>query len=211
MTHSLEAFADLIPMEEVDFSLHHQQQFSVAGSGQIHAADRAPAQWRARIVSMAIPHDEAHGIMAALYSLHGSMGTFYLTVPQRAFPASDPDGSIFGSATPEVGTITDRVTVAFTGFPAGYQLRRGDYFQVNYGSGGTRRYLGQFVEDGTADGGGAVASVKVAPPLPNMIATGAAVTVIRPACKFRIAPNSVRISQVGPLHARIELAAWQTV
>lgn len=180
----------------------------MTAGGETHYADRAPSLWRAEITTAPMPNAEAEGLMAIINTRAGGLRTLLLYNHRSPYPASDPDGSIFGSAAPQVGTITDRVTVAFTGFPSGYDIARGTYFGIVFDT--SRYYLGQFAEARTADGEGAVSSVSIWPPLPNMISTGAAVTVKKPPAKFRLVPGSAYPSQMGALHMSIRLTAEQT-
>src|SRR5690606_21206359 len=113
----------------------------------------------------------------------GGIKTVLLHDPDICVPTSDPGGVLFGSASPVLGTITDRLHVAFADFPAGYVLPAGTYFQVIFDT--SRYYLGQIAEDRTASGAGAVASVEVTPALPASVVAGNAVTVVKPSAKFR--------------------------
>jgi hypothetical protein len=202
------AFADLLDVGEVVFNLGWSQEMSLAGGGEQLAADRAPARWMAEITTVPLRHTAGNGVLALINVLAGGINTFYLYPPAGRYPQQDPTGATFGAATPVVGTITDRFNVAFTGFPNGYALKRGDFFQIIFGS--TRRYLGQFAEDKTASGAGAVAAVRVTPALPATVATSDAVTVLKPAAKFKLVPNSARPSLVGLNFQQISFSAEQT-
>ena len=63
----------------------------------------------------------------AALNMHGSLLPNYRG---GLYPSSDPTGSIFGAATPVVGTIADAYHVAFTGFPAGYVIPLGTSYWV---------------------------------------------------------------------------------
>jgi len=151
---------------------------------------------------------EAEGIMALVNSRAGGLKSILLTNPRLPYPSSDPAGSIFGAATPIVGTITDRLHVAFTGFPNGYSIPRGTWFQILFDT--SRYYLGQFCEAKTASGAGAVTTVEVFPPLPTSVASGDAVTVKKPAAKFQTVAGSAYISGLNQAQARVTLGAEQT-
>src|ERR1044071_1320348 len=122
---SLASFADLIRASEVEFTLQWNQQSSVSGEGEAHYATRGVPLFMAKITSPPMPNAEAEGLMALINSLQGSLGSFLLNNKRLPYPSSDPTGSIFGAATPVVGTITDNVTAAFTGFPNDYSLPLG--------------------------------------------------------------------------------------
>lgn len=204
----LAAFADLCKLADVKFALNWYQEMSGTGGGDTLYADTAPARWKADATTVPMPHATAEGIMALINSRVGGLKTALLYNPKLPYPSSDPTGSIFGAATPVVGTIADSYHLAFTGFPANYVIPLGTYFQIIFG--GTRYYLGQFAEARTASGAGAVASVEVSPPLPASIATGGAVTVLKPAGKFRITPNSAFPSTSGGLLSTVAFSAEQT-
>jgi hypothetical protein len=202
------AFADILDMADISFVPEHMQESSGTGGGETLYADRGPALWRAVVTTIELPHADVKRVMALINSRSGGLKTFLLYDKALPYPSSDPDGSIFGSATPEVGTITNRNTVAFTGFPADYVIPAGTYLEITFDT--SRKYLGQFCEARTANGSGAVAAVDVTPPLPASVATADAVTVIKPSGKFKLVPNSVRVTLATPLHASITFEAKQT-
>lgn len=204
---SLASFADLVKSADVRFTLMFHQETSRAG-GELLAADLAPGSWGATITTPPMTHADAHALMALINSRGGALLTFLLTPPDLSYPSSDPTGSIFGSATPVVGTITDRNTVAFTGFPNNYSIPLGTFFQILYDT--SRYYLGQFAEAKTANGSGAVSATTIAPSLPSLITGGEAVTVKKPAAKFRVSPGSAYIAKVDAALSTVTFAAEQT-
>lgn len=198
---------ELLKVADVKLMLAWSQQRSKAGGGDTLYADLAPALWTADVTSVPMPNDEAEGLMALLNSRGGGLRTLLLSNPRSPYPSSDPAGALFGDAAPKVGTITDRMHVAFTAFPAGYVLPLGTYFQVLFG---TRYYLGQFAEARTASGAGVVSTVELTPPLPASVATGDAVTVIKPAAKFRLVPGSAYISSHDGINGVVQFSAEQS-
>ena len=201
-------FFDLFAIEDVRFDPVWSQQASLTGGGTRLYSDRAPMLWRASVTTAPMEHADAEAVMARINSRGGGLKTALIYNPRLPYPSSDPDGSIFGSATPFVGTITDRLHVAFTGFPNGYVVPAGTYFGIVFDT--SRYYLGQFAEAKTADGSGAVSAVEIAPALPVSVQTGDAVTVKKPPAKFRIVPNSAYPAQIGALHSRITFDVEQT-
>jgi hypothetical protein len=188
---SLDAFADAYKVTDCSLVLAWQQESSGAGGGQVLYADRAPALWAGTVTLADMPLAAAEGAHALLNALAGGLNTLLLyNFRGGKYPSSDPDGSIFGAATPVVGTLADRFHSTFTGFPVGYVIPAGTYVQIIYNT--SHYYLGQFVEAATADGSGDVASVCLAPALPASISGGEAVTVIKPAALFRVMPGSVK-------------------
>lgn len=205
---SLTAFADLIRAADIEFTLEWAQQASRSAYGEAHYRTRGNPLFRAKITTPPMPNAEAEGLVALCNSLQGGLGTFLLSNKRMLYPSSDPNGSIFGSATPVVGTITDNVTVAFTGFPNNYVIPLGTYFQIIFDT--SRYYVGQFAESKTANGSGAVSASKITPPLPDGVSSSNAVTVKKPAGKFRLDPNSAYLTGVGIANASLVLNAMQT-
>lgn len=203
---SLEAFADLVKASDVEFILEHNLQRAMTGGGSSQRATRAPAMRMAKITTPPMPNAEAEGLLAILMATEG-VDPFLLYNKRMPYPSSDPDGSIMGASTPAVGTITNRRSVAFTGFPAGYVIPVGTYFGITFDT--SRRYLGQFAEAKTADGSGNVSATKITPPLPASIATSDVVTVLKPAGKFLMTPGSAYLSSVGIVNATLTFGAEQ--
>ena len=205
----LSSFADLLQIEDVQFIQGFQQQRSATGGGETRYADRAPSLWKADLTTLPMAHAAAEGLMAVANSRGGGLKTVLLHNHRLPYPSTDPDGSIIGSTVPELGTITDRLHVAFTGFPAGYQMPVGSYFGIPF-DGDARYYLGQFVESRTADSGGDIASVEVWPPLPASITGTPDVVIKKPCAKFRIVPGSAYPSRVDATKSTIRLSLEQT-
>lgn len=201
------SFADLLKAADVEFNLEWQQQVSNAG-GELFASDRAPAMRTAKITTAPMPNATAEGLLALANSRAGALKTFLLYNKRLPYPSSDPDGSIMGVNTPALGTITDRLHVAFTGFPAGYVVPLGTYFGLIFDT--SRYYLGQFAEAKTASGGGAITSTEIIPALPASVSGTPAVTVLKPPAKFRLEPNSAYLTNVGLVNASLVLSARQT-
>jgi hypothetical protein len=205
---TLAGFADTFGIANVKFYPGWQQESSGSGSGQTLYADRGPMLWNVDVTSSELENAVAEAVMALVNSRAGGLKTFLLYNPKLKYPSSDPTGSIFGSATPVVGMIADRFHLAFTGFPAGYVIPAGTYFQIIFDT--SRYYLGQFAEAKTADGSGAVSSTEVTPGLPASIAGGEAVTVAKPAAKFRITPNTAYSSTASMVTSSVTFSAKQT-
>lgn len=201
-------FYDLFGVQDVTFVQSFQQQRSMTGGGETRYADRAPALWRAEVTTAPLVNAAAEAVMARLNSRGGGLKTVLIYNSRLPYPASDPMGTIIGSTVPKLGTITDRLHVAFTGFPAGYVLPIGTYFGIVFDT--SRYYLGQILEERTASSLGAVASTEIWPPLPASVPTGADVSVSKPAARFRIEPGSAYPSKVEGVLSTIRFSAEQT-
>lgn len=201
-------FADLFRVQDITFVQNWQQQRSATGGGETRYADRAPSLWKADITTIPLENGEAEGVMARANSRAGGLKTVLLCNSRLPYPSSDPDGSIIGSTVPKLGTITNRITVAFTGFPDGYVIPFGSYFGLIFDT--SRYYLGQFIETRTAATGGAVSAVEIWPPLPASVSGTPDITIKKPLARFRIEPGSAYPSKVDGMHATIKFSAEQT-
>lgn len=204
----LAAFADLFNVQDITFVQGWQQQRSATGGGETRYADRAPALWKADITTAPLDNADAEGVMALINSRAGGIKTVLLYNHRLPYPSTDPQGVAVGAASPLLGTITDRLHVAFTGFPAGLLIPRGTYFGILFDT--SRRYLGQFAETKTTSGAGAVSSVEIWPPLPASISGTPAVALAKPPAKFRITPGSAYPSKVSGMLSTIKFSAEQT-
>lgn len=202
------ALADLLFIADVQFRLEWQQEVTDAG-GDMLVADVGPAHWMADITTIPMAHGQAEQVLARLNSLGGGLRTFYLHNPRLPYPQADPDGSSYGASSPVVDTVVDSLNLSLGGFVAGYEITVGDFLSIAYGS-PERRYLGQFVESGTADGSGDVSALSVTPPLPAGVESADVVSVIKPAGKFKLVPNSAIPSMRDTAHTTIQFSAKQT-
>jgi hypothetical protein len=208
-TLSVAAFYDLFRVQDVQFVQNFMQQRSATGGGETRYADRAPALWKADITTIPMLNADAEGIMALINSRAGGLKTVLMYNSRLPYPSSDPTGSIIGATVPKLGTITDRLHAAFTGFPAGYVIPLGTYFSILFDT--SRYYLGQFVEARTANPiTGAVAATELWPPLPASISGTPDITIVKAPAKFRIVPGSAYPSKEGALYSTIKLSAEQT-
>lgn len=202
------AFLDLMKAEDVQFVTDWAQKRSMAAGGVTLYADRAPGMWKASIATRPMLWSDVNEIMALIDSRQGGLKSVLLYNPRGRYPSTDPGGTLFGAATPAVGTITDQLHVAFTGFPANYVVPAGTFVQIIFDT--SRYYLGQFAEARTASGAGAISSVELSKPLPDSVQTGDVVTVVKPCAKFKIVPGSAYFEQATANRARIRFAAEQT-
>lgn len=92
---SLAQFADKLNIDKVTWRLKEQQQITGLGSGEILAADMAPARVEAQVDLNPMYHEDAAAVQALVEALDGSIGTFYLHSPQKAYPAAYPNGDFW--------------------------------------------------------------------------------------------------------------------
>jgi len=208
-TLSVADFYDRFRVQDVSFVQGFQQQRSLTGGGETRYADRAPSLWKAEITTIPMLNAEAEGIMALINSRAGGLKTVLLYNSKLPYPATDPKGLIIGTTVPKLGVITDRLHVAFTGFPAGYVIPLGTYFSILFDA--SRYYLGQFVEAKTANPiTGTVGATEIWPPLPASISGTPDIVIKKSPAKFRIVPGSAYPAKEGGLYSTIKFSAEQT-
>jgi hypothetical protein len=202
-------FYDLFKVQDVQFVQGFQQQRSATGGGETRYADRAPSLWKAEITTIPMLNAEAEGIMALINSRGGGLKTVLMYNSRLPYPSPDPTGSIIGATVPALGTITDRLHVAFTGFPNSYEMPRGSYFGIVFDT--SRYYLGQFTETKTANPiTGTIGATEIWPPLPASITGTPDIIIKKPPAKFRIVPGSAYPAKEGGLNSVIKFSAEQT-
>lgn len=187
---ALAVFADLLPVRSLKWRLTPAANVSGLGSGQIYEKNVAPSLWRTEVALDAMPHAEADRIAALIEAAQAAGGGFYLYSPARRWPQADPGGAILGAATPQIHTLGgNNRSLRISGLPAGYQLTRGDFFHFDYAS-PARRAFHRLAETVTADGAGLTPLCEVVPHFNPGVATGATVTLIKPACLAAVWPGS---------------------
>lgn len=203
--------ADLLPIVSGIWEPIYQQETSGTGAGEMLAADLGPMLWGASVETAPMYLDEAKQLRARILLLNGSIGTFYFWSPEAKGPQSDPTGTILGASTVTIESVgADNHSLAFNGLPAGYELTIGDMLDVDYGS-PTRRALFALTESGEASSGGVTAELEVRPHIRPGIAAGAAVTLIKPAAKVKVMPDTLSIENQGGLHASLRFQVRQTL
>lgn len=204
------AFADTLLVERLKWRLVRQEEQAAMGNGEWLTAQIGPPLWEAEVETAALPHDDAHEVRAVLNAI-GTAGTMYAWNPAQSGPARDPNGTAMGAATPSILAINaSRRQLSFTGLPANYVLRRGDLFEIDYGS-PSRRGLYELAENITANGSGVTGEVEVSAPLRPGITTTMAVGFIKPAAKMKLVPGSDSISSDGATSHRVSFTLRQTL
>lgn len=185
-------FWDLLPIQSLTFDPVEQLELSETGGGEFIAHDLGPQLWSGRVSLGKMTPSEARLIMPMLNLLR-SGGRSFLAWDRRRpeGPTADPDGTVLGAAAPKIVTGAGRSVVLFD-LPPGYAFQRGDLMavQASYG-----RLLLQIVTPSVvADGSGWAGlsgAIEVVPSIPVPLVAGTAVTLIRPACKCMIRPQSI--------------------
>lgn len=188
---SVSDFADKLKIQSVEWKLQRYDELSGLGSGDVLAAQLAPARWVAKVTLATMYHGEAAQAQALIETLDPT-ASFFLYAPQLPYPQSDPDGSILGAAELTIQTVGgNNRSLRVEGFPAGYTLTVGDFLAFDYGSSPVRRAFHRICETVSASGGiGLTPLFEVRPHLRPGVTTGPVVTIIKPAAKVFIVPES---------------------
>ncbi len=183
-------FLGALRVEEVTFRLSHPQEHTRLGDGTVISASLGASLWTGTI-RLAQANHPRHAQMEALIGLLDQPGASFLCHdPRQTGPASDPTGSILGSAAPTIHTVAANLReLRITGLPAGYVLTAGDMLGFQYGSNPVRYALHRIVVGGTASSGGLTPFMEVVPNLRSGVVAGLTVSLIRPACKARLLPE----------------------
>lgn len=182
-------FQDKMSIETVRWWLESFQEMSITGGGESLVADLAPRMWKGDVNMSIMTHEKAASVQALIESLDGSLQTFDMFDPRRAYPIDDPTGSILGASTPEIAALNvNNKQLNISGLPAAYKLKGGDMFSFTYSA--TRRALHRIVLDVNASGAGLASNVEVRPHFRPGVAVGQAISFIKPYCRVRMIPGS---------------------
>jgi hypothetical protein len=208
---SLPNLVDLLKIESVSWNLVYQQEYSGLGSGEGLSHDLGPPLWEADVTCAQFPHADVEKWRARFLGLDGSNQSFMLYNPAAKHPETDENGTALAGKNLTVLSVgANRKEFAIAGLPAGFEVPWGAYAQIEAGS-PTRVALVQFLESKTATGLGNTSAIECRPHLRPWVAAGAVVTLLKPAAKVKLVPNSLRVETTGALHSRLRFAARQTL
>jgi hypothetical protein len=187
---SFTQFLGALRVEEVTFRLSHPQEHTRLGDGTVISASLGASLWTGSI-RLAQANHPRHAQMEALIALMDQPGaTFLCHDPRYLGPASDPLGSVLGSAAPMIHTVAPNLReLRIAGLPNGYVLSTGDMLGFAYGANPIRYALHRIVVGGTASSGGLTPLLELVPNLRPGVVPGLPLSLIRPACKARLLPN----------------------
>ncbi|TRA97046.1 MULTISPECIES: hypothetical protein [Agrobacterium] len=184
---SLAEVYNLLPIASVTWDIQRNDEFSGVGSGDVWQAELADPFWFAEITLGRGLHDELKQAAAAIRDLEGAKQSFMCCDPLSPFPQADPNGDILGAAVITIRAVSaNRRQALLQGFPAGYQLTRGDKLQFTQGT--LRRFF-EVSASAIANAGGQM-DLRVFPRLPLGLVAGASINLINPACPVIVAPGS---------------------
>ena len=202
-----------LKIETYGWDLIESMRQSQTAGGETLTSDTAVRLWECEVSVTADTHKAMRREPLARALRQGGR-SFMLYDPKSAFPAEDPDGSTLGGASVTIDSIdADNKRLTLDGLPFGYTLTRGDMLSFAYGS-PARYALHEVVTDSVTvlANPGPSPLFEVQPFIQPGAAVGAAVTLIRPACKAVLVPGSFRRGSRGPvLREGFSFVARQTL
>jgi hypothetical protein len=205
---TLAQFASLFYVADVKFLL--QNFFDSADGTEIIYNENADPKWIADVTTSDLPKALAEGVKARLNSTGLGARLVELTNVALPYPAGDPKGLVWAAdaSSPKIASIQDRSHVTFSGFPPGYSVVFGEFFDVVDAAGS--RFLGQFTESFTVGGGGSTGSVEISPFLVDIFDVNDVVSMAKPRGLFTYVPNSLRVSWSSGRHQQLTFKMRQT-
>lgn len=186
----LSAFADLLKIKSVTADIQRNDQIDGLENGQILASEIAPPLRKLTVNIAPLSYDEDSEISAIIESMDGSIQPFYMFVPPRLYPQSDPKGSLIAGHVITITNVnSDGKSLTLSGFPVGYKVTRGDFVSFNFGGAANLRALHRAVQTVAADASGN-AIIEFRPHIHPGTATGTIVTLVKPALKAIMIPGT---------------------
>lgn len=180
------------------FWLDQAVQVARTGGGEIIPSQHGTRLWNAEITIIPARHADASAVDAVLSLLCDPGASFLAYDKVKAYPASDPNCTILGAATPVIANFNgNNRDITIQGLPSGYVLSAGDFVSFTYGS-PTRYALHKIVVGATASVGGQ-AVVEVVPNIRPGATVGVAVTLNKPWAKMRLKPGSYQPGASVPM------------
>lgn len=188
---SLAGFVDILPVREMTFDLSEAMDMDETGGGEILTADLGTRLWQGEITLGDLLPEEVAEVMPVLDLLRRAGGSFMVSDRRHPWPRSDPGGAALGAVTPVLHSVAASTReVRLSDLPAFYQLLRHDYLAFAYASGPVRFALHRVASAAAADAGGLTPWIEVSPNIRPGWSAGAAVSLVRAACKAVIVPGS---------------------
>lgn len=196
-----------LPVNSKSFDLNFPQEITPVGQGFIQTIDRGPSLWVAQYTTPPLNETRESTFQAFLDSLEGAQFTFLAFDPRRPRPlayktsiGSEP-WALNGSGAPRVtGVSYSGSTISIDRLTVGAVLTAGDY--ISFLDGNIWR-LYRATENKTADGSGAISSIKVKP-RPQAIGANRTLRLTRAACAMKIVggiKKTDRMEDPGPSYS----------
>jgi hypothetical protein len=188
-----------LPVSSMTFDPVEHVVADMTAAGEWLTDDVAPMLWEGSVTLGRMLQAEADHAAVMMDLLRPAGRLFWCYDIRRPTPAADPGGVLLGAATPLIHALpSGNRTLALSGLPPGYVLRRGDYLGFAYAG---RRALHRIAEaQVVANGSGITPAFELSTLILPGAAVGAPVTLIRPAIPVMREPGSV---VTGETRARI--------
>lgn len=185
----------------LSFHLTGNTVADISGGGEVFTSTRGTRLWTGQVSFARRMARETRRTDAILSELREAGASFLIYPMDAQYPQNDPTGVLLGGATPTVSFVfANGAELSVAGLPAGYVLRQGDFLSFTYGANPVRHALHQVVRDRTADAGGAIQYLQLTPRIRPGLATGTALTLIRPVCKAIVRPRSYQPASFARVH-----------
>lgn len=183
--------ADVLRIKSCVWDVQRNDEVDGTADGRVWQAALAGPLWTADITLTDYCFAEMEQIAALIRRLDGAAESFYLYNPARQYPQADPDGSKLGANSVTIKSLgLDGTALALQGLPANYVITLADKAHSDFGDNPTRRYFFEASETVAANASGVTAEFQVFPDVPAGVGVGDAVTLIKPAAKMFIMPQS---------------------
>lgn len=186
-------FNATFPVVEAKFDLLEQIDTQGTWNNNLITTELAWPAWVANITIAPRSMEEARIIRSQLRRI-GPHNIFYVSDPERLYPAHDPTGSKVQGSTVTVTGVSGR-TIRLGGLPASYRLKWGDLFHVNWGPGNKYRSLFEVADDVSSGGTGFIGFFEVNPAPTEGDLIGGAVQLRVPTCPMRRVSMDVGITR----------------
>lgn len=191
---ALDVFWDRLLIRSCTFDDPAPVAFTRTAMGQAWTTDIGDQLWTATITLAVMTARERADAEVLLSLLRVGGRTFLAYDKRRPAPLSDPMGRVIGNTLPLIDALPSPRELRLSGLPARYVLTRGDYLAFDRPGGG--RSLHQVVDPTVvASAAGLSPTFEVNPPIPPDAVTGAPVSLVKPAMKAMLVPDSVTKSE----------------
>ncbi|PZO64607.1 MAG: hypothetical protein DI498_11005 [Paracoccus denitrificans] len=189
---ALDQFWTSLPIASCSFIPSSTVMVTRTRGGEVMRAEIGSRLWTATVRLGLMTRAEAATVVPMLHLLRGGAGSFFAFDPLRAFPRGDFGGASLAQSSVVIRSIAaNSRELTLSGLPPYYTLQRGDMLAFSYGSNPVRYGLHQVVTASVrAWSTGITPTIEVVPPLRSGASVNLAVSLVQPACKMVLDPDS---------------------